>query len=164
MSSCAGAEGEQSQTDSPSWPMEIFHTIDVMLRLWIRVGWGAGILCFLLQWVRIVSFLGVWTFLGVRLFSRVLWNLQNPEFLDCTNCCSGTGCKLVTGWWENWIVYSLFHIFIISSSVSISFVVLNCLYLNPWVSSFVHFSSPSCWGVKGAVSEWLLGPSSQLLT
>jgi len=33
MSRCAGAEREHSQTSSSSWPMEIFHTIDVMLSL-----------------------------------------------------------------------------------------------------------------------------------
>jgi len=34
-----------------------------------------------------------------------------------------------------------------SNSNIISFVVLlNCLYLKPWVSPFVHFSSPSRWG------------------
>jgi len=53
--------------------------------------------------------------------------------------CAWTGCKLVTEWWDNCIVYSLLCIFtiiniiiIISSSSSISFVaLLNCLYLNP---------------------------------
>jgi len=47
------------------------------------------------------------------------------------------------------VVYSLFCIFIIiiSVSVSIYFVaLLNCLNLNPRVSPFVHFSSPPCWG------------------
>jgi len=30
---CAEAGREHSQADSPSWPTEIFHTIDVMLSL-----------------------------------------------------------------------------------------------------------------------------------
>jgi len=30
MSRCAGAGSEHSQADSPSWPTEIFHAIDVM--------------------------------------------------------------------------------------------------------------------------------------
>ena len=43
-----------------------------------------------------------------------------------------------------------------SSSSSISFVVLlNCLYLNPRVSFFGHFFSPSCWGGRRGVSERL---------
>ena len=64
---------------------------------------------------------------------------------------------------KNCIVYSLVFIFIViiisnscissitmSMSISISFVaLLNCLYLNPWFSSVVHFSSPSCWGWGG---------------
>ena len=55
--------------------------------------------------------------------------------------CSGTGCKLIIGWGENCIVYSLFCIFIVMIitiiifgiiSSSVSFVVLlNCRYLNP---------------------------------
>jgi len=52
-------------------------------------------------------------------------------------------------------VYSSFCIFIIiiviittiiSTIISISFIVLlNCLYLSPRVSPFVHFSCLSCW-------------------
>jgi len=77
------------------------------------------------------------------------------------SCCLGTGCELVTEWWENYTVYSLHCKFIISSiisvSISISFVtLLNCLYLNPRVSPFFHFSFPSCWeGARGGVSERL---------
>jgi len=60
-------------------------------------------------------------------------------------------------------VYSLFCIYvviiviiIISSSISIPFIVLsNCLYLDPWVSSFMLFCSPSCWGGRGEVSKGL---------
>jgi len=66
--------------------------------------------------------------------------------------------------------YSLFCIFIVSiiiviirlvnvsSSISISFVaIINCLYLNPGVSSFVHFSSSSYRGGRGGVRAWLFG-------
>jgi len=31
MSRCAGAGREHRQTDSPGCPMQIFHTIDIML-------------------------------------------------------------------------------------------------------------------------------------
>ena len=48
------------------------------------------------------------------------------------------------------IIIIFIIIMIISSiSISISFVVLlNCLYLNWWVSPFVHFSSPSRQGER----------------
>jgi len=55
---------------------------------------------------------------------------------------------------KNCIVYSLFCtcimiIIIINISISVSFfALLNCLYLNPWVSPFVHFSSARCWGER----------------
>jgi len=42
MSRCAGAGKEHSQTASPSWPVEIFHTIDIVLSLGMGAGWGAG--------------------------------------------------------------------------------------------------------------------------
>jgi len=68
------------------------------------------------------------------------------------------------------IVYSFFCTFIIiiiiiSSIIisNISFVViLNCLYLNPQVSPFVHFSSPSHWGEREGVRGQLSGPSCRL--
>ena len=86
----------------------------------------------------------------------------SSRFYSC--CSSGTGCESVIGWWEDCIVYSLFCIFIVISS-RISFVaLLNCLYLNPWVFPFVHFSCPSHWGegegwASGCLvlSCWLLG-------
>jgi len=54
------------------------------------------------------------------------------------------------------IAYSLFCIFTIIIISNISFIVLlNCLYLNPQVSLFVHFSSPPCWGGRGGASEQL---------
>ena len=46
---------------------------------------------------------------------------------------------------------------IISVITSISFVLLNCVYLNPCVSPFIHFSSPSHWRGRGGVSERLSG-------
>ena len=46
----------------------------------------------------------------------------------------------------------------IIASIRISFVVLqNCLYLNPRGFPFVYFSSPSHWGRRQGVSEWLPG-------
>ena len=64
------------------------------------------------------------------------------------DCCSGTDCRSVIWHWENWVIYSLFCVFIAISIISsTSFVaLLNCLYLNTWVSPFVLFFSPTCWG------------------
>jgi len=44
MSRYTRAGREHSQTVSPSWPVEMFYTIDVMLHIKMGVGWGAGIL------------------------------------------------------------------------------------------------------------------------
>ena len=44
MSRYAGAGRECSQTARPSWPMEIFHTIDIMFSLQMAVGQGARML------------------------------------------------------------------------------------------------------------------------
>jgi len=58
---------------------------------------------------------------------------------------------------KNCILYSLLCIIIIIITiVSISFVtLLNCHYLNPRLFPFIHFSSATCWGGKGGVSEQL---------
>jgi len=42
MSRCTGTGKEHSQAASPSWPMEIFYTIDILLNTYTRGGWGAG--------------------------------------------------------------------------------------------------------------------------
>jgi len=42
MSRCAGAGREHSQAASPSWPMEMFHTINFMLSLEKGVSCGRG--------------------------------------------------------------------------------------------------------------------------
>ena len=94
------------------------------------------------------NFSGVWSFLGF------LWNLLLP---GCVIAAWGLAVNHSS---KNSIVYSLFCIFIvmiiiisiISSGISISIyfvVLLNCLYLNPWVLLFVHFLSPSHCGGKG---------------
>jgi len=43
MSRCAGARREHNQTASPSWPIETFHTIEIMLCSSMGMGWGARI-------------------------------------------------------------------------------------------------------------------------
>ena len=74
---------------------------------------------------------------------------------------------------KNCIVYGLFCIFIIiiiiiinsssiTTSISISCVALLNWPFNPWVSSFMHFSSPSRWGGRRGGSERLSSPSCQL--
>ena len=147
----------------------------------VNGGWpGHRNLLFPFLWVWIFSCPVVWTSLGVCFFLQNLQNSQKSTISRVLVCCSGTGCKLVVGQWENFILCSLFCIFIIiiiiiishihshshSTSTSISFVVLlNCLYLNLWVLPFVHLSSLSCWwvGEEGWASGclvlncWLLG-------
>jgi len=43
---CAGAGREHSQAASPSWPEEVFHTIDITLSLGMTVGRVLGISSF----------------------------------------------------------------------------------------------------------------------
>jgi len=43
MSRCAGPESDHSQAASPRWPIEIIHTIDIMLSLLVGTGQQAGI-------------------------------------------------------------------------------------------------------------------------
>ena len=85
------------------------------------------------------------------------------------NCCLETGYTVGHCAVRNkYTVCSLFRIFISSSSsrgssISISFVSLNCLYLNLWVFSFVCFSSEKQEkgrGERGAV--WCLVAGCQI--
>jgi len=70
--------------------------------------------------------------------------------LAFSDCCLGLTVNQLSGG-EKIIFYivcfCIFIIIIISNSIiSIYFIpILNCLYLNLWVSLFVHFSSASCW-------------------
>jgi len=41
---CTRAGREHSQAANPSWPTEIFHTIDILLGIKMGVGWGMGAL------------------------------------------------------------------------------------------------------------------------
>ena len=77
-SGCAGAEMQHSQTDSPSWPMEILHTTDVTLSVWMGVGQGAEVWSSLFRGFRsslVWEFEFFWEF--VFLFSGVFRKLQN---------------------------------------------------------------------------------------
>ena len=145
MSRWAGAGREQSQADSPSWPVEIFHTIDVMLSLWMWFGWGAWILSFSGSSVFSVSL----NFFGSSAKSTTS---MSSAF---HNRCSGPNCHHAVR--KNCIVCNLFCMFVITIFIIISFVVLlNCLYLNPWVLPFVH-SPPHPTGGKGRVCKWMSG-------
>jgi len=69
LSRCAGAGRGHSQAASPGWPVEISHTVDIVLSLWMGVGRGGGsyhLLLFL--WVQFLSCQEVWTFQGVGVF------------------------------------------------------------------------------------------------
>ena len=156
MSRGVGAGRKQSQTDNPSRPMEIFHTIDIMLSLWMRVERGGRNLYFLIS----VSL--------NPLLSRSLVFFRSfkiHSFPGSTITAWGLAVNQSSGGDKNCVLHSLFCIFIIiiiisssGISINISFVaLLNCLYLNPWVLPFVHFSSSSHWGGKPGVSEWWSG-------
>jgi len=99
----------------------------------------------------ILFFLGVQNFLGVRSFFcefgdfceicdfgdtlkiYELW--ETHGFHDhCSGTGYATGCQAVR---KNFIVYSLFCIFIIISNISF-IVLLSCLYLKSAVLPFVH--------------------------
>jgi len=92
----AGRDHSWTQSLSGQWniPYHRHHTQFVM-----GVGWGEeaiGSFCFPL--VQILSCPGVWTFLGVRVFLRVLQNFQKLVSLVFHDCCSGTGCRSVIVW------------------------------------------------------------------
>jgi len=140
---------ELSQTDSQAgqWKYSIPQT-SCSVYEWVWPG-GEGYWLFSVSMsFRICSWLGVWTF----------FRAANRSLSGEKNC----------------VVYSLFCIFVIIiviiitiiSSVSIYFsVVLNCVYLNPWVFPFLHFSSLSCWGGKERgelAAVWCLLASCQV--
>jgi len=129
-SRCAGDGREHSQTASPSWPMEIFHTIYVILSLWMKVGQGAGL--FLSLFCDFKSSLGQ----ELKLFQefRLFQKFHKIQFSKFRGCCSGTSCKLDIGWRENWIVYCLFCIFIIIFWIILLLVVLLQILVLPLLS------------------------------
>ena len=133
-------------------------------------GWPGGRnLLFPFSWVQILSCPRVQTFLGIQSFSGILWNLQ---FSGSVFTAWGLAGDQSSGGEKNYIAYNLVCIFFIViiiivsiSIISISIylvVLLESLYLNSQVSTFVHFSSSSCWRGRGRVSEQLSGPSCQL--
>ena len=152
MSRSAGAGRQHSQAASPSWPMEIFYTIDVIISLWMEFGLGGRNL---LYWF--LFFLRVWTFLGVQSFFGSFAKFSKRATSGFHDHCLGTVYELFIRWWKICMCIVYLCIFItISISMSISFLVfLNCLCLNSRVPPFVHISSPSVWGGRGGVSEWL---------
>ena len=105
MSRCAGAGREHSQAASPTWPMERFHTMDIMRSLWMRVAWGAeGSWLFSFRWVQTLFSPGVLNFFG---------NFTKSMILGLCDCCSGADCKSVIEWWGKLLhivcfAYSLF--------------------------------------------------------
>jgi len=174
MSGCAGAVREHRQTDSQAgqWKRCVPWTSCSVYEWGLARGQESA----LLVSVTLNSLVSVSSnfsgSLGVFLSSEKFAKFATSGFCDH---CLKTGCESVIRWWEKCIVYTFFCIFIIITLVSnnrdisiissISFVVLlNCLYLNPWVSHFVHFSSPSRWEegegwASGCLvrSCWLLG-------
>jgi len=90
-SRCAGAGREQSQAASPSWPVEMFHTIGVMLSLGMGAGRGIGML-FLCD----SSFSGNLNFSMISVsFSGVLRNSWSLGVLCSTITAWGLAMQLV---------------------------------------------------------------------
>jgi len=156
MSRCAGTGGEHSQTDSPSWPIEIFHTIDILLSLQMGIDLGAGIVFFnaLFPGVRTLS--GVWSFFGSSAKLVKFWEFDVLR-------------SVLKDWLCNWLsegkkkIVLCIVCFAYSVAVVFSFVVLsNFLYLNPQVLFFVHCPPHLITAESGEVSKWLSGPSCQL--
>ena len=124
MSSCAAARREHSQAASSSWTMEIFHSTDIMLSLWMGAGQGqrGRLALWLFQEFWILSWPGVQTS-----FWAVNWS---------------------SGGEKNCIVYSSFCILVviviiitisISSSGSIISISVVALLSQPKSSPFCSF-------------------------
>ena len=158
LSRCAGAGREHRQTASPSWSVEIFHTLDIMLCLWTGDGRGQEAIGSSLFCEFESS--PVWEF-------KRFWEiLKNSQIWHSATTAQGLAADQSLGGEKRRIAYSLFCIFVIIivtiiisiiSSVSISFVAfLNCLYLNPRVPPFCPLLLPiPLWGGRGGVSERL---------
>jgi len=74
---CRSWEGAQPDRE-PSWPMEIFYTIGVMVSLLMGVGQGAGSSLFHVFKFSLVQELEL--IREFSLFLRISWNLQNLWF------------------------------------------------------------------------------------
>ena len=145
MSRCAGAGREHSQAASPSWPMEIFHTIGVMLSLWMGLARALELLG-----VSTISFssgswkslLWVWSFFGS--------SVKFPVSVSSAFChrCLRTSYSIC-----RWVVrrklYCLFCILIIiiiisssnssSSSSSSSSSIFICCFIKLSLSQSMSF-------------------------
>ena len=149
---CRSREGAQPGS-YPSWPMQIFHIMGVMLSLWMGVSWRGG---------------GQESIFVVSVGLNSLESRSSDFFGNFTEfVISGfrshylrTGWDLVAQWQENCIVYSfvckfiiIIIIIILSSSINIYFVVLlNSISTHEFY--LLSISAPHlCWGAgEGQVS------------
>ena len=131
------------------------HHAQFMNDSWPRAGIS---LCFLFLWVwtlsclAILIFPGVWSFLVVLRKSQILWVWDSTIAvlgLDANQSWGGEKNSIIHSLvWISIIIIFIIIIIIISTSTSvistsISLVaLLNCLYLNPQVSTFISFSPP----------------------
>ena len=153
---CRSWEGPQTASQ-PSRPGEISHTIDVTLSLWTGlVGGQESALLFSLSSNPLLSGSLV-PFGSFAKFTKI-------HFCGSATAVQGLAVNHLLGGEKNCVVHSLFCMFILiviiiiisNSSTSIYVVVLlNCLYLSPWVFPFVHFSAQPCWG--GGKEGWASG-------
>jgi len=135
MSRCAGAGREHSQPASPRWPMEIFHTIDVMISLLMGVGWAAGMLFSILSFPGVQTFLEVWSF-SVSLvnyakfanLAKSMMFVSSVKPMGSKITVWGVSTQLVIGQREkDCFVYSLLCIFSSSSRVVVLVLVFPLL-------------------------------------
>ena len=138
--------------------MEIFHTIGVMLNLWMRVGWGAGI-HFSRSLNYILSFPGAWTFRWIQSFLLGFCKINESHKFHVLglllrdwmcNWSLGSGKKVVVC--IVYFAYSVIVIIIITIFLC-SFVKLS-LY-QPMSFTFCPFVLPVPLG--GGRGEWARG-------
>jgi len=150
MSKCAGAGRVHSQAAGPSWPMEILHTMDVMLSLSRGVDWGEKLFfvssVFSLRLIFSMSsvfFHEFGEFCEICEFSKIHKIRKLQEIRECHDCCLGTGCttghravrknvSCIVCFAHSLLLLLLFFI------IAFFVVLLKCFYLNPQVLPFVH--------------------------
>jgi len=102
VSRCAGAVRKQSQAASPSWTMEIFHTIDVTLSF-INGDWPMGRNALFWEFNSLSTSLNFSVssvfFCEFREFCKVHQFSEIQEICEFCDRCLGTGCTI-----SHWVV------------------------------------------------------------
>ena len=157
----------------PSWPMEIFHTIEVMLSLAMGAGQGAGTWASLLRefesslfWeFKLFQEFGLfWEFCEVCKNLWVWGSAVAARGLTATRSLGGEKIALAIVWFA----YSLLSLFLSLFLLILLAVVLSLLpywtvFIPTHEFSLLSISPPHPAGGREAVSERLSGPKCQLL-